>query len=92
VVAPSTGQDCVGQGAAEWGARAGRRPPRQGRAGAPRQGGQGPPGMPRRDEREGAYHEHDERWKPQLFGDPSEGWEGVGEEEEGEGKRRFLLS
>jgi hypothetical protein len=53
--------------------------------------GQGPGGCAGREkEREGegggrAYHEHDERQQPHLSGDPSEGRERVGEEEEGEG-------
>jgi hypothetical protein len=38
------------------------------------------------EEGEGAYHEHDEWWQLQLYGDPSERLERVGEEEEGEGE------
>jgi hypothetical protein len=62
----------------------------KGRAGREaRTPGQGPGGRAGREkEREGegrgrAYHEHDERQQPHLSGDPSEGRERVGEEEEG---------
>jgi hypothetical protein len=62
-------------------------------AGAPCWGGQGPSrgGMPGREERDGAYHEHNKWRESQLSGDPSEGRESVGEEEEGEGTVSPLL-
>jgi hypothetical protein len=47
--------------------------------------------MPGREERDGAYHEHNKWRESQLSGDPSEGRESVGEEEEGEGTVSPLL-
>jgi hypothetical protein len=73
-------------------------PPRRGGAGAVATRGEGTPrrgttpggwgahrGAAGREERERAYHEHDERRQPQLSSDPSEGRKRVGEEEEGGG-------
>jgi hypothetical protein len=83
------------QGTGPGGCTPGPRPRRGDRLGAPRAGGQGRAGREKEREGEGgrggaAYHEHDKRRQPQLYGVPNEGSERVGEEEEGEGW--FLLS
>jgi hypothetical protein len=87
--APSVKKDHARQGA-QGGGRAGGKGCR-GRGTVLGRAGTIAGGMPGREERDGACHEHNKWRESQLSGDPSEGKESVGEEEEGEGTVSPLL-